>query len=142
MSTNELLATLNATLNATSAVLAIFGWRAIKNGKQIDKHRGRMLAAFMASSIFLAGYLARMTFFGDTRFAGSGAWKVFYLALLASHVLLAIVATPLVLRTLYLGLRKRFADHLKLARVTFMLWTYVSITGVLVYVLLWRIPWA
>jgi len=135
MTTGFLLATLNALLNTTSATCAFFGWRAIKR-KEVERHKRLMLTAFAASASFLAGYLTRMAMFGDTHFAGEGAIRVVYFALLISHVLLALVSAPLVITTLFLGLKKNFPKHRKIARVTFPIWVYVSVTGVLVYVFL------
>ena len=135
MLTSHLLATLNALLNTTSAGCALLGWRAIER-KEIPRHKRFMISAFVASSLFLAGYVTRMVMFGDTHFQGEGAIRIVYFALLASHVLLALVSAPLVVTTLFLGLTERFQKHRKIARFTFPIWVYVSSTGVLVYLFL------
>lgn len=138
MSSAEALATLNACFNAAAGALALSGWIAIRRGRR-QLHRRLMLAAFVTSCLFLASYLTRMALFGDTRFGGDGALRTAYLSLLASHVLLAIAAVPLILRTLWLALRGRFDPHRRIARVTFPIWIYVSISGVAVYLALYRL---
>ena len=135
MAPGFLLATLNALLNTTSAGCALLGWRAIKH-KRVERHRRFMICAFVASSLFLASYLTRMALFGETHFEGEGMIRFVYLALLVSHVSLALVSAPLVVTTLVLGLGKRFATHRRIARVTFPIWVYVSVTGVVVYLFL------
>lgn len=139
MITSYALATLNALLNTTAALCIAGGFVAIKR-KQRERHRRFMLAAFSASCLFLTSYLTRIALFGDTKFAGSGAVRVCYLALLLSHVLLALAAAPMVIATLTLGLRSRFASHRKLARITLPIWAYVSVTGVIVYLFLYHGP--
>jgi putative membrane protein len=134
----ELLPPVNAALNATSATLVVLGWRAIRAGDR-RRHRALMLAAFGASVLFLAGYLTRIALTGTHAFPGGGALRAFYLAVLGSHTLLAALAAPLVLRTLFLALRGRFKDHRRIARVTIFAWLYVSVTGVVVYVLLYQV---
>jgi uncharacterized membrane protein YozB (DUF420 family) len=134
-----LLATLNALFNTSAFLLMAFGYRAIKR-KQVERHRRFMLSAFTASCLFLASYLTRMTLFGEKHFGGEGALRMLYLAILVSHVLLAMAVAPMVLGTLWLGLSKRFQTHRKLARVTLPLWAYVSVTGVIVYALLYHGP--
>lgn len=138
MTLGELLPPVNAALNATSATLVVLGWRAIRAGDR-RRHRALMLAAFGASVLFLAGYLTRIALTGTHAFPGGGALRAFYLAVLASHTLLAALAGPLVLRTLFLALRQRFKDHRRVARVTILAWLYVSVTGVVVYVLLYQV---
>lgn len=130
------LASLNAVLNATSAACALLGYRAIRQ-KNIPRHRALMISAFVASCLFLTSYLTRMALYGDTPFQGEGAIRYVYLVLLGTHVLVALVSAPLVITTLTLGLRKRFDTHRRFARITFPLWVYVSVTGVLVYWFLW-----
>ncbi len=132
------LPTLNAALNASSALLLLLGWRAIRRGQRA-RHRALMLAACGTSALFLAGYLTRVALTGTHRFPGSGALRALYLAILGSHTALAALALPLVLRTLQLSLTARFPQHRRVARVTFPVWTYVSVTGVLVYVLLYHV---
>ena len=133
-----LLPPLNAALNATSATLAVLGWRAIRAGER-ERHRALMLSAFAASVLFLAGYLTRIALTGTHAFPGTGLLRTVYLAVLASHTLLAALAAPMVLRTLFLGLRARFPDHRRIARFTLPVWLYVSATGVAVYVMLYQL---
>jgi putative membrane protein len=139
MITSYGLATLNALLNTTAFACMISGYVAIKRGQR-ERHRKLMLAAFGASCLFLTSYLTRIVLFGDTRFGGQGGLRMFYLALLASHVVLALATAPLVITTLTLGLRSRFDTHRKWARWTLPIWAYVSVTGVLVYLLLFHGP--
>ncbi len=138
MTLGELLPGVNATLNATSAVLLGLGFAAIRRGAR-EAHRRLMLAACGSSVLFLAGYFTRIALTGTHRFPGGGALRAAYLALLASHTLLAALAGPLVLRTLFLALRARFPDHRRIARATWPVWLYVSVTGVVVYVMLYRL---
>jgi putative membrane protein len=128
----------NAALNAASAVFLLSGWRAIRAGDR-ERHRRRMLGAFACSVVFLASYLTRVILTGTHRFPGSGALRVTYLALLASHTLLAAACAPMVLFTLSAALRARFETHKRLARYTLPVWLYVSFTGVLVYVFLYHL---
>jgi putative membrane protein len=141
MTTVELgdaLARVNAVLNGTSFVLLLVGWAMIR-AKRITAHRRAMKGAFVASVIFLASYLSRFALTGSHRFAGTGALKAVYLGILFSHMVLAAATVPLVLRTLYLAGKARFDEHRRIARVTFPIWSYVSLTGVLVYVLLYHV---
>ncbi|MGD8860414.1 MAG: DUF420 domain-containing protein [Myxococcales bacterium] len=132
------LATLNATLNGTAALFMFAGYRAIKREDR-ETHKRLMIGAFVASCLFLTSYLTRMALYGDTRFGGEGALRIVYFAILISHVLLALAAAPMVLRTIYLGLKNRVADHRKIARWTFPIWAYVSVTGVIVYLMLYQL---
>jgi putative membrane protein len=134
----DVLPSVNATLNATSAVLLFVGWRAIRE-KRIAVHRFAMQAAFVTSAIFLVSYLTRFYLTGAHRFPGAGWLKVAYLAILFSHMVLAVVTVPLVLRTLYLARASRFVEHRKIAKFTFPVWMYVSVTGVIVYVMLYHV---
>lgn len=138
MSLGDALPAVNATLNATSAVLLALGFRAIRAGDRA-RHRALMLAAVGTSTLFLASYLTRVALTGTHRFPGGGALKAAYLAVLGSHTLLAAVAAPLVLGTLVLALRARFPSHRRVARWTLPIWLYVSVTGVLVYVMLYHL---
>jgi putative membrane protein len=138
MSAAAWLPSLNATLNAASAVLLFLGWRAIRAGRK-ELHRALMVAACGSSTLFLAGYLTRIALTGTHRFPGGGALRVAYLAVLASHTVLAALTLPLVLRTLQLSLTSRFAEHRRIARFTFPVWLYVSATGVAVYVMLYHL---
>ncbi|AKU91052.1 DUF420 domain-containing protein [Vulgatibacter incomptus] len=135
----ELHPLINACLNGTSAILLFLGLRAIKQGKR-ERHKKLMLGAFGASSVFLASYLLRFAISGTTRFPVEGVWKVAYLAVLFSHMFLAIALLPMVLRTLWLPLTGRFEPHRRIARFTFPIWAYVSVTGVAVYLMLYHLP--
>jgi len=134
----DALPSINATLNATSAALLFVGWRAIRT-KRIPLHRFAMQGAFVTSAIFLACYLTRFYLTGTHRFLGDGWLKVVYFAILFSHMVLAVVTVPLVLRTLYLARASRFTEHRKIAKFTFPVWMYVSVTGVIVYVMLYHV---
>lgn len=132
----EILPTVNAALNAASACLLVAGLVAIRR-KAREVHRALMLAACGTSLVFLAGYFTRLALTGTHRFPGEGGLKDAYLALLLSHTLLAAVAGVLVPRTLFLAWRSRFPAHRRLARFTLPIWIYVSVTGVVVYVMLY-----
>lgn len=134
----DALPTLNALLNAASATLAVLGFRAIRRGER-ERHRALMLGAVACSVVFLAGYVTRMALTGTHRFPDVGPVKTLYLAILVSHTVLAALAAPLVLRTLFLGLRARFPDHRRIARATLPIWLYVSVTGVAVYAMLYHL---
>ncbi|HET7823862.1 MAG TPA: DUF420 domain-containing protein [Anaeromyxobacter sp.] len=138
MTVADALPTVNATLNGASAALVVLGFRAIRQGRRA-RHRALMLAAVGCSTLFLAGYLTRMALTGTHRFPGDGALRVAYLAVLGSHTLLAALAAPLVLRTLFLGLKSRFPAHRRIARATLPVWLYVSVTGVVVYLMLYHV---
>lgn len=133
-----LLARTNATLNLTSGVLLMSGWIFIRRG-DIRRHRLSMLGAVAASSLFLIFYVTRFTITGVHSFAGQGVAKTIYLGILFSHVTLAILIVPCVLRLLYLVWKERFQDHRRFARWVFPAWLYVSITGFVVYVLLYHV---
>ena len=137
MITGYNLATLNALFNTTAFACLVAGYLAIKRGER-ERHKRWMLAAFTASCLFLSSYLTRIFLFGDTRFAGTGALRWVYFALLISHVLLAMAVAPLVIATLTLGLRERLETQRKWAKVTLPIWSYVSVTGVLVYLFLYH----
>lgn len=123
---------LNALLNGLSAVALMVGFYFIKR-KRTHAHRACMLLAFGFSSLFLVSYITNHALHGDTRFPMGNPMRPVYLAILASHILLSIVVLPLVLMTLYLALGRRFALHRRVARVTFPIWLYVGITGVIVF---------
>jgi len=130
----------NAALNATSATLLFLGWRAIRSGERI-RHRNLMLAALGTSALFLVGYLTRIALTGTHRFPGDGWLRTGYLLLLGSHTLLAAAIVPLIAVALWLAWKGRFDAHRRIARYTFPAWLYVSVTGVLVYVMLyWVAP--
>ena len=134
-----LLPKLNAALNASSGVCLALGLHAIRSGQR-ETHRRFMLAACLASLAFLVGYLTRVALQGTHTFAGTGLVRTVYLAILISHMVLAAAVVPMVIRTLYLALRDRFDAHPRIARVTFPIWMYVSVTGVVVYVMLYHFP--
>jgi putative membrane protein len=132
------LPAINATLNAASAVLLILAYRAIRR-REVERHRALMLAAAVVSLLFLVSYLTYHAQVGSVRFLGQGAARAVYFAILISHTILAAAIVPLVLRTLYLGLRREDARHRRLAKWTFPLWLYVSVTGVVIYVMLYHL---
>ncbi len=138
MSLGEALPPLNALLNATAGTLLFLGWRAIRRGDRL-LHRRLMIAAVSVSALFLASYLTRVALTGTHRFPGEGWVRGLYLAILVSHTLLAVAAAPMALRSLFLGVKERFEDHRRIARVTFPVWLYVSVTGVVVYLLLYQV---
>ena len=117
---------LNATLNVMSALLLTMGWFAIRRS-QIVKHRACMFGAMATSTLFLISYVLRYLHAGTHRYAGDGLMKVIYLGVLFSHMVLAMVLVPLVLRTLYLALRGRSEEHKKIAKITLPIWMYVSV---------------
>jgi putative membrane protein len=138
MTLAEVLPSVNAALNATSAGLLFVGWRAIRT-KRTLVHRFCMQGAFATSCIFLVSYLTRVALTGTHRYPGSGWMKSLYIGILASHTLLAVVTVPLVLRALFLARRSRFVPHRRIARFAFPVWMYVSVTGVVVYVMLYHL---
>ena len=129
---------IDATLNATSALLLSLGYFFIRR-KRIRAHKACMLSAFATSSLFLGCYIWYHTHHGVTRFSTQGAVRDLYLALLGSHTILAVVIVPLILTTLYRAWRGRFERHKKIARWTLPFWFYVSVTGVIVYWMLYRL---
>lgn len=132
------LPTLNATLNATSGVLLLAGWLMIRRGR-IAAHRRCMLAAFVASSLFLVSYVAYHAQAGSRPFTGQGVVRPIYFAILVSHVLLAAAIVPLALVTLRRALRGDYVRHRRIARWTFPVWMYVSVTGVVIYLMLYHL---
>ena len=131
---------IDATLNAASAVLLTFGFYFIRR-RNIPAHRTCMLSAFATSTLFLICYLTYHYFHGVTRFSGHGFIRSFYLGLLGTHTILAVVIVPLALTTLYRAWRERFGPHRRIARWTLPLWLYVSVTGVVVYLMLYRVKY-
>lgn len=133
------LPALNAGLNATAAVLLLGGFIFIKTERKLA-HRNCMVAAFLVSCVFLTTYvLHKFLVHGiHTPFGGAGFWKAFYYAMLTSHVILAMVIVPLILVTMAHAAKARFEKHRAWARWTFPLWLYVSVTGVLVYFMLYQ----
>lgn len=133
----EKLPAVNAALNATCAVLLVAGYAFIRRRK-IAAHRRTMKTAFAVSVVFLASYLTYHQHAGVHRYPGSGTLRTVYLVILATHTVLAVVVVPLVLRTLYLGNHARFVEHRRIARWTLPIWFYVSVTGVVVYGMLYH----
>lgn len=133
----------NALLNSTSAACLIVGYVFIRRGN-IRSHRASMIAAFVASSVFLVSYVLYHSLLayhlgqGPTKFKGEGFIRPVYFTVLFSHTILAIVIVPIVIVTFLRGLRGRFEAHRRIARWAFPLWLYVSVTGVLVYLMLYR----
>jgi putative membrane protein len=132
-------AAFNAFLNGLSGACIGVGWWAIRR-KNVSLHWKMMASATVVSAAFLVSYLLRVYLSGTHRYPGAGTWKGVYLAVLFSHMLLAVATPPLVIRTLYLAVKKRFTEHRRLVRYTLPIWLYVSVTGVLVYVLLYHPP--
>lgn len=125
---------LNAVLNALSTFALLEGYRYIR-ARKIKLHRASMFTAFFFSSIFLVSYLVNFTLHGETHFDRLSPWWPFYWKLLLSHILLSVIALPIILITFFLSLTNRFPAHKKLARYTFPIWLYVSVTGVIVYIM-------
>jgi uncharacterized membrane protein YozB (DUF420 family) len=134
------LPAVNATLNAISGVLLLVGYALIR-ARRVDLHRRFMMAAFAASSLFLVCYVVYHAQVGSVRFTRQGFVRPLYFTILITHVTLAAVVLPLAIVTLSRGLAAKYAVHRKVARWTFPIWLYVSVTGVLVYVLLYQPTW-
>lgn len=132
------LPALNAILNGTSAVLLGLGYRFIRRGR-VSAHRASMLGAFSASILFLVSYLTYHAVAGIHRFQTPGPIRWIYLAILGAHTVLAVVIVPLVLITLFRGLRGRYARHRRIARWTWPIWMFVSVTGVVIYLMLYQL---
>jgi putative membrane protein len=129
------LPSLNALLNALSAISLVIGFRLIR-AHRVSGHRAAMFAAFVFSCLFLVTYITNHALHGDMRFQGTGAIRYIYFPLLISHIGLSVVALPMILITFFLSLTGRFPAHRRLARLTFPVWLYVSVTGVIVYAML------
>lgn len=134
------LPAVNAALNATSGVLLLIGYALIR-ARRIEQHRRCMLAAFATSSLFLICYVIYHAQVGSVRFTRQGFVRPIYFTILITHVSLAAVVLPLAIVTLSRGLKARYARHRAIARWTLPIWLYVSVTGVLVYVLLYQPTW-
>lgn len=133
------LASVNACLNLASAVLLLAGLRMVRR-RNLNGHMRCMTGALAAASLFLVLYVVRFSLTGTHRFEGPPLLRAIYLAILFSHMTLAVVVLPMAGRLVYLVRRRRFAAHGRLARWTFPMWLYVSITGLLVYLLLYHLP--
>jgi putative membrane protein len=129
------LPALNALLNGLSATALLIGYIFIR-ARRIAAHRASMMTAFGFSTLFLVSYILHHALHGDVRYPLHAAWRSIYLPLLAIHIILAVVALPLVLVTFFFSLSGRIPQHRKVARWTFPLWLYVSVTGVITYVML------
>jgi len=130
---------LNAALNAASAVLLVTGWVLIKQ-RRIEQHRGCMIAAVLMSSLFLLSYVIYHANVGSKPFPGTGVIRTVYFAILIPHVILAAAVLPPILITFSRGLRRDDVRHRRLARKTLPVWLFVSVTGVIVYLMLYRLP--
>jgi putative membrane protein len=125
----------NAGLNATAATLLAAGWVAIRR-KKPDLHKYLVVSAFVASSLFLVGYLAYHYVHGDTRYQGQGAMRLVYFAILISHILLSVVVVPGALAAFWFAARRQFARHRRVTRWLMPIWLYVSVTGVAIFFML------
>ena len=134
----SIFASINATLNGTSAVLLLIGRKLIARGR-MAAHRAVMIAAVVSSSLFLISYLYYHAHVGSVRFQGQGWARPVYFSILISHTVLAATIVPLVIITLSRGLRARFDRHRVIARWTYPLWLYVSVTGVVIYMMLYHL---
>lgn len=132
------LPTVNATLNTISTILLTIGFVMIRRCKTAA-HRNCMIAAFVVSGLFLTSYLIYHYHAGSTPFEGTGWIRSIYFAVLIPHIILAALILPLALITLYFALRKRFAKHRRIARWTLPIWLYVSVTGIIVYWMLYHL---
>ena len=132
------LAPVNASLNLLSTSFLLAGYAFIR-ARNIPRHRLCMISAACASGLFLVLYVTRFSLTGSHTFAGEGTARVVYLSILFSHMVLAVVVAPLILRLLFLASRQRFAEHARLARWTYPTWLYVSVTGLAVYVMLYHV---
>jgi uncharacterized membrane protein YozB (DUF420 family) len=131
------LPAVNATLNGVSGIFLLVGYVLIRRGR-INAHRNAMLGAFGSSTVFLMSYVVYHAHAGSRPFTGQGAIRSVYFAILISHVILAAAILPMSISTLSRGLRGRYDDHKRIARWTFPTWMYVSLTGVIVYLMLYQ----
>jgi putative membrane protein len=129
------LPAINAVMNGLSATALLIGFTFIR-ARRIPAHRASMITAFVFSTLFLVGYILHHALHGDVRYPLHAAYRSVYLPLLASHIVLATITLPLVLVTFFFSLSGRFPQHRRIARWTFPLWLYVSVTGVITYVVL------
>ncbi|HEY4612333.1 MAG TPA: DUF420 domain-containing protein [Bacteroidota bacterium] len=129
---------LNALLNTTSAILLLFGHQQIKQGN-IQVHRKLMIAVFVVSCLFLISYLTYHYWHGSQPFQGQGTVRYLYFAILLSHTVLAATIVPLAIMTLRYGLKREDAKHRRIAKWTYPIWLYVSVTGVVIYLMLYQL---
>ena len=134
----EVLAHVNAALNLTSAILLVSGWLLIKR-KRIAQHRRVMIAAVVTSALFFTSYITYHANIGSKPFAGTGVIRTIYFAILVPHVLLAALTLPFIIVTFIRGLRRDDARHRRLARKTMPVWLFVSVSGVVVYLMLYHL---
>lgn len=134
------LPALNASLNATSALLLLAGYYFIRN-RRITAHKTCMVAAFVVSALFLISYLYYHAHHGSTPFPGQGWVRPVYFVILITHIILAAAVLPLALVTLYRAWQEQFDRHRRIARWTLPLWLYVSVTGVVIYWMLYQVSW-
>lgn len=132
------LPAVNASLNAVASMFLVLGYVLIRNGRR-DAHRRCMLAALTTSALFLLSYVVYHANAGSVRFEGTGAARVLYFAVLIPHIILAATILPLALITTARGLRGDYTRHVRIARWTLPIWLYVSVTGVIVYVMLYQL---
>lgn len=138
----QIAPTINAVLNGTAAVLLVTG-RVLISRRQIETHKRVMIAAFATSSVFLVNYLTyHALIHGSKHFPGQGWIRPVYFTILLTHTVLAAVIVPLVLMSLSRGLKRQDARHRAISRWTFPLWLYVSVSGVVIYLLLYRVSWS
>lgn len=139
------LPTLNACLNGLTTLLLLRGWWLIRQGRndprRREQHKRTMIAAVACSALFLVSYLVYHSQVGSVKFPGQGAVRTLYLSILLTHTVLAAAVPVLAIWVLVLGLRERFEKHRRLARWAFPIWLYVSITGVVIYVMLYQMSW-
>ncbi len=137
---SKLLPALSALFNATAATLLVFGLRAIKRGQR-QLHQKLMMGALGASALFLINYVYYHSTAGDTPFEGQGLFRPIYFFVLISHIVLSAVVLPMILTSVYLGLTDRLSAHKRFSRFTWAGWMYVSVTGVLIFLLLHVMQW-
>lgn len=137
----DIAPTINAVLNGTAAILLICG-RVLISKRRIETHKRVMIAAFLTSALFLVNYLTyHAMIHGSKHFTGQGWIRPVYFTILLTHTVLAAAIVPLVLMSLSRGLKRQDVRHRAVSRWTFPLWLYVSVTGVVIYVILYRITW-
>ena len=129
------LPAVNASLNAVSSVLLVLGLRAVRRREYV-RHMRLMLGAVLSSALFFVSYVVYHHFHGDTKFTGAGVIRYVYFFILITHIVLSAVAVPLILTSLWLSLAGKLAAHRRVSRYTFPVWLYVSVTGVLIFVML------
>lgn len=135
------LPAVNATLNGACALLLLLGWAFIRS-KRATAHAATQVAALSVSAVFLASYLVYHSQVGSVKFSGVGPARPIYFSILLSHTILAVVMVPMILVTVVRALRKRFDRHRRIAQVTFPIWAYVSITGVVIYLMLYQLDFS